>query len=211
MTVKTKLTDTQTAVLKATASRPDGNIEPLPPNLRGGARTKVIEGLLARGLVVDAEDQYQITDAGYAAVGKRRPVPKGVQKMDAPDALTKRDPTDALQELETTPRGIRPGTKLAAIIDAMCHPGGATIIQMMADTGWQARTVRGAISGLVRKRLGYEVVTEKGADGQRAYRIDGLQTTQESAHTAGPFLRVRPAGRTYLEVKVLYSPGKGKS
>jgi hypothetical protein len=28
---------------------------------------------------------------------------------------------------------------------------------------------------------------------------------------AGPFLLVRPAGRTYLEVEVLYSPGKGKS
>ena len=29
--------------------------------------------------------------------------------------------------------------------------------------------------------------------------------------TAGAFFMVRPAGRTYLEVKVLYSPGKGKS
>ncbi|GEM_PF-1864409 len=28
---------------------------------------------------------------------------------------------------------------------------------------------------------------------------------------AGLFFLVRPAGRTYLEVKVLYSPGKGKS
>lgn len=52
----------------------------------------------------------------------------------------------------------------------MRHPSGATIARMMADTGWQAHTVRGAISGMVRKRLGYAVVTEKGADGQRAYR-----------------------------------------
>ncbi|MGF1548621.1 MAG: DUF3489 domain-containing protein [Thiotrichales bacterium] len=42
------------------------------------------------------------------------------------------------------------------------HPGGATIAQMMAGTGWQAHTVRGAISGMVRKHLGYTVVTEKG-------------------------------------------------
>jgi hypothetical protein len=27
---------------------------------------------------------------------------------------------------------------------------------------------------------------------------------------SGPFLFVRPAGRTYLEVRVLYTPGKGK-
>lgn len=159
MTAQTKLTDTQAAILKAAAGRPDGNIEPLPPTLRGGARAKVINGLLARELIVDANGQHQITDAGFAAIGKRRPAPKGVQKMDA---LTKR---------EGTPTTIRPGTKLAAIIDAMRHPGGATIAQMMTGTGWQAHSVRGAISGMVRKRLGYEVVTEKGADGQRAYRI----------------------------------------
>lgn len=162
MTTQAKLTDTQSTVLKAAAGRADGNIEPLPTTLRGGARTNVIEGLLARGLVVDADGRQLLTDAGYVAVGKHRPVPKCVQKMDAPDALHK---------LEATPPIVRPGTKLAAIIAAMRHPGGATIAQMMAGTGWQAHTIRGAISGMVRKRLGYQVVSEKGADGQRAYRI----------------------------------------
>ena len=162
MTNQAKLTDTHTAILKVAASRSDGNIEPLPATLRGGARAKVIDGLLARGLIADADGLHLLTDAGYAAVGKRRPVPKGVQKADAPDDF---------QKLEATSRAIRPGTKLAAIIDAMRHPGGATIAQMMAGTGWQPHTVRGAISGMVRKRLGYEVVAEKGADGQRAYRI----------------------------------------
>ena len=180
MTAQAKLTDTQTAVLKAATGRSDGNIKPLPPNLRGGARTKVIEGLVARGLAADADGHILITDAGYAAVGKRRPAPKGIQNMDANDGVAKRDATDdltkreathALKKLEATSPNIRPGTKLAAIIDAMRHPGGATIAQMMADTGWQAHTVRGSISGMVKKRLGYEVVTEKGADGQRAYRI----------------------------------------
>ena len=171
MTTQAKLTETQTTILRAAAGRPDGNIEPLPPNVRGGARAKVIEGLLTRCLVIDADGRHLLTDAGYAAVGKQRPVPKGVQKMDAPDALTKREATHALQKLEVTAPTIRPGTKLAAIIDAMRNPDGATVAQMMADTGWQAHTVRGAISGMVRKRLGYEVVTEKGADGLRAYRI----------------------------------------
>ncbi|MGD9788363.1 MAG: DUF3489 domain-containing protein [Sulfuricellaceae bacterium] len=162
MPAQAKLTDTQTAILQAAAGRADGNIEPLPATLRGGARAKVIEGLLARGLITESEGNHRLTDAGYATVGKRRTVAKGIQKLDAPDALTKR---------EATPPTIRPGTKLAAIIDAMRHPGGATVAQMMAGTGWQAHTVRGAISGMVRKRLGYEVVTEKGADGRRAYRI----------------------------------------
>ena len=180
MTAQTKLTDTQTAILQAAAGRPDGNIEPLPATLRGGARTKVIEGLLARRLVVDAGSQHLLTDAGYAAVGKRRPASKGVKKMDAQDGVTKRDAlnalaepeaTDALQKLEVTPFTIRPGTKLAAIIEAMSSTSGATIAQMMAGTGWQAHTVRGAISGMIRKRLGYEVITEKKTDGHRAYRI----------------------------------------
>jgi hypothetical protein len=171
MTAQSKLTDTQTAVLKAAAGSKAGSIEPLPATLRGGARGKVIEGLLSRGLITESEGNHLLTDAGYAAVGKSRPVSKGIQKLDAPDALTKREATHAIQKLETTPPTIRPGTKLAAIIDAMRHPGGATITQMMAGTGWQAHTIRGAISGMVKKRLGYAVVTEKGADGQRTYRI----------------------------------------
>ena len=157
-----KLTTTQAAILKAAAARPDGNIEPLPTNLLGGARTAVIDGLLARGLIAESEGSHLLTDAGYAAVGKRSPIPKDVRKLDAPDALTRSEPI---------PHTLRPGTKLAAIIDAMRNPGGATIAQMMAGTGWQAHSVRGAISGMVRKRLGCEVITEKGADGQRAYRI----------------------------------------
>ena len=64
----------------------------------------------------------------------------------------------------------------------MRNPGGATIAQMMARTGWQAHTVRGAISGMVRKRLGYEVVTDKGADGQRVYLA---MATDRDRHPAG--------------------------
>lgn len=44
MTAHPKLTDTQTTILKTAAGRPDGSIEPLPDTLRGGARTKVIDG-----------------------------------------------------------------------------------------------------------------------------------------------------------------------
>ncbi len=53
MIMNVKRTETQTTVLKAAAARPDGNIEPLPSNLRGGAKTAVIGGLLARDLRSD--------------------------------------------------------------------------------------------------------------------------------------------------------------
>mgnify|MGYP000859626497 CR=1 FL=1 len=73
--------------------------------------------------------------------------------------------------MDATLRSIRPGTRLAASIDAMPHPGGTTIARMMAGTGWRAQNIRGAISGLVRKRLAYQVVTDKRMDGQRACGI----------------------------------------
>lgn len=188
MTTQAKLTDTQIAILKAAAGRPDGNIEPLPLNLRGGARAKVIEGLLARELIAKLHHpdrvEYHLTDAGFAAASRKRKLPAptvadpeieaAVTAAEATwkaDEVTNSDAADGVQNLDPTSRPIRRGTKLAEIVDAMKRPGGATIAQMMASTGWQAHSVRGAISGMVRKRLGYEVVTEKGADGQRAYRI----------------------------------------
>ncbi|MCC6535244.1 MAG: hypothetical protein IT531_22075 [Burkholderiales bacterium] len=93
MTAQSKLTETQTAILKAAVGRPEGNIEPLPPSLRGGVRTKVIESLLARGFIAESEESHLLTNAGYAAIGKQRPVPKGGQKLDAPDAVAKGDTT----------------------------------------------------------------------------------------------------------------------
>lgn len=157
-----KLTPTQNTILKAAADRPDGNIEPLPANLRGGARAKVIEGLIAKGLVAGTPGRYLLTDAGYAAVGKQRPAASDVQILDI---------TDGLQEPESIPRAIRPGTKLAGLIDALRQPGGATVNQIMAATQWQAHTVRGAISGMVRKKLGLNVQSTRGDDGERVYRI----------------------------------------
>lgn len=157
-----KLTATQTTILEAAADRTDGNIEPLPANLRGGARAKVIGGLLTRGLIIEEADKHRLTETGYAAVGKERPAASDVQNLDT---------TDALQKLEPTSHAIRPGTKLAGLIDALRQPGGATVNQIMVTTQWQAHTVRGAISGMVRKKLGYNVVSEKGADGDRLYRI----------------------------------------
>jgi hypothetical protein len=47
---------------------------------------------------------------------------------------------------------------------------GATLGAMQEATGWQAHSVRGFISGTVRKKLGLTVSSELGADG-RIYRV----------------------------------------
>jgi hypothetical protein len=49
----TQLSDTQIIILSAAAQRPDGNLLPLPGSLRGGAATKVVAALLARGLAAE--------------------------------------------------------------------------------------------------------------------------------------------------------------
>ena len=66
---------------------------------------------------------------------------------------------------------VRPGTKLAALVVALRRPQGAANLQLMLGTGWQSHPVRGAISGLLRKRLGRNVVLTRNAAGEREYRI----------------------------------------
>jgi hypothetical protein len=65
------------------------------------------------------------------------------------------------------------GTKLDALIAALNRPTGATVADLMAVTGWQAHSVRGAISGHLKKKLKLQV-TSKAIEGQgRVYRITG--------------------------------------
>jgi hypothetical protein len=45
------------------------------------------------------------------------------------------------------------GSKQSQLIEILRKPGGATIDQLTELTGWQPHTVRGAISGTLRKAL----------------------------------------------------------
>ena len=60
--------------------------------------------------------------------------------------------------------------KIVILVDQLRNPDGATIAAMMAATGWQAHSVRGAISGSIKKALGIAVMSEKTEAG-RTYRI----------------------------------------
>ena len=63
-----------------------------------------------------------------------------------------------------------PNSKIAKVVEMLRKPAGASIKALMSATGWQAHSVRGAISGAVKKNLGLKVTSEVGPKG-RFYRI----------------------------------------
>jgi Protein of unknown function (DUF3489) len=65
---------------------------------------------------------------------------------------------------------VRPDTKHARIIAMLRAPAGTTIAAIMAATNWQQHSVRGFLAGIVRKKLGLNLVSEQ-ADKGRVYRI----------------------------------------
>jgi hypothetical protein len=68
----------------------------------------------------------------------------------------------------------RNNSKQANLIAALGTANGTTIKKMMAVTGWQAHIIRGAISGVLRKKLGLNVTCESSAkSGEPVYRIVG--------------------------------------
>src|SRR3984893_1264919 len=66
--------------------------------------------------------------------------------------------------------GRRAGSKQARVIGLLQRPEGATIDEIASATGWQRHTVRGLISGALKKKLGLHVLSEK-TDRGRLYRI----------------------------------------
>jgi hypothetical protein len=64
----------------------------------------------------------------------------------------------------------RPDTKHARIIAMLRMPTGATIAAIMTATDWQQHSVRGFLAGVVRKKLGLNLVSEQ-TDKGRVYRI----------------------------------------
>ena len=64
----------------------------------------------------------------------------------------------------------RVGTKHSQVVAMLQGPAGTTIAAIMSATGWQQHSVRGFLAGVVRKKLGLNLVSEPGQSG-RIYRI----------------------------------------
>jgi hypothetical protein len=129
-----------------------------------------------------------ITDAGLEAIGvtpndaapihgaKARPAAKssrkaGRQKMGESSPRKGRRAASH-KEADGSVKSVRSGSKQAKVIDLLRRPQGASIEEMMKATGWQAHSVRGVMSGALKKKLGLTIASAKEKRG-RVYRIVG--------------------------------------
>ncbi len=103
----------------------------------------------------------------------KSPAPQPVRQRPIGKAQTRAARKDVPPKFKVK-QGLTPPVrgKLANVIAMLRRPKGATIADLCKATHWQAHSVRGALSGAIKKRLGLSVSSEK-SDGQRVYRIVG--------------------------------------
>lgn len=101
-----------------------------------------------------------------------KPAPKKTVKPSPRKSATavRKAPVPAPTRIPKPVSTDTPQSKQSQLIALLGSAAGASMVQMTALTGWQRHTVRGAISGALRKRLGLKVLC-KVEEGVRIYRI----------------------------------------
>jgi hypothetical protein len=181
-----KLTDSQLVILSGAAKRSDGTVLPLPKSMKlnKGSATLVLKSLLKHKLVAeqeaggDAEAWRQdgngnriglsITPAGLKAIGIEELPERTLEESAAkPGAKGK---TGRPARASKKPQTVRKGTKLSVLVNLLSRKSGVIIDDAAKATGWQSHSVRGAISGALKKKFGLEV-TSTASERGRVYRI----------------------------------------
>jgi len=189
-----KLSDTQLVILSAACQRDDRMVLPLPkrmggekPNLAAG---NSIKSMLKHGLIeeVDAKlgepmwretgDGHGVTLVATAAALAAIGIDTEAETSEAAKAAkpTKKKQTKAAKAGKPraerkAPRAARPASKQAQLIAMLKRAKGASIDEIVETFDWQPHTVRGAIAGALKKKLGLDVTSEKDEKRGRVYRI----------------------------------------
>jgi len=194
----TKLTDTQRVILATAATRESELVLPLAKSLGNnrGSHGIVLKSLLARELITERpikpdEEMWRdtaeggrttlmISALGLEAIGislTEGPAHEGdtpsrvdetVMAVDVGSPDGHPEPLNHGTAKSAAPKA---GSKLDALITALCRPDGATITDLMQATGWQAHSVRGGISGSLKKKLKLEITSDMVEGRGRVYRI----------------------------------------
>lgn len=182
-------TETQTLILTRAAVAPRLCALPLPGRLAGAAARMTVSKMLARGWLEEIEVDIRrneplwretgdgfgttliATAAGLEAIGIEPLAASAVASVRK--AVPKPEPADTPGDTDTAkPVAIRAGTKQAQIIAMLQRPEGATVAEMAEATGWLAHTVRGCVSGALKKKLGLPIVAEKVEGRGTVYRLN---------------------------------------
>ena len=178
------LSNTQLIVLAAACQRPDRSIYPLTTKLPGGAAAKVLGSLLNKNLVKEVPAKR--ADTIWREDKKRgrltlRATPDAFKALGIDEAPADTEAASSIEgkpELggprkasKSKPKAHRADSKQAQLIAMLKAPKGASIDEIVTAFGWQPHTVRGAIAGALKKKLGLNVVSEKSEGRGRIYRI----------------------------------------
>ncbi|WP_281019956.1 DUF3489 domain-containing protein [Minwuia sp. IMCC3060] len=127
---------------------------------------------------VDADDDEGTSTGEVGAGSPSGSVPDASGAEPPQDADTKHACVGVAETSERAASGraggkntIRPGTRQSLLVDLLRRDGGASLDELVQATGWQQHSVRGAISSIVRKKLGLKVMSEKVEGRGRVYRI----------------------------------------
>jgi hypothetical protein len=189
-----KLTDTQTIILSRAAPRPDNLAMPLPEGLHGAAAQKAVTAMITRGWLEEVEANLCrheplwretgdghgttliATEAGLVAIGIE-PVVASTMTNLRKAKLEQASTPQSAPETSADPKApkaiaIRTGTKKAQIIALLQRPAGASITEIVDTTGWLPHSVRGLISGGLKKKLGLPITSEKVQGRGTVYKLE---------------------------------------